>query len=187
MSNYSQETNLIIQSACTSILILELSKESSLIKSDYFKNLAFSFPEVKNVLSDQIGVDNQGALLMILYSLLVIPKELIQKQYEAEYADINEYIDLKKTRGDTNYKSDGQGTDFTRHMRNSISHAKVLFSEKNSVTFVDESRNNEKCEIEIPLHEISTVILKLLDIHKKYITKITTTHKNKSNYILTAD
>lgn len=84
--SYSNEENLIIQSTCNAVLLLSLSMEGEeFIKSDFFKTLDFLFQKIKGMYeSRQTGVGNQGMMLVCLYSLLVLPKELILDTYPDE-------------------------------------------------------------------------------------------------------
>ncbi len=170
MTKYSQEANLILQSACTSILILELNRDNRLLESDFFKRLEFLTPEIKNVITNQIGVGNQGTLLMVIYALLVVPKELLQNQYTSDFDAIDAYIARITKSSQTNYKSDMPTTRYVNHMRNAIAHAKVqILEEEQSVIFSDDSPRNEHCEFKLPVPELIPLINKFLEVHGKYM------------------
>lgn len=169
------EENLIVQSACTAILLLDLSsKNDDFVKSDFYRKMDSFFPNVKKFFEDGgIPIGNQGTMLMCLYTLLVLPKELISNRYQAEYEEINKFIpsitdnEIKDT-----YKIQGE---YLRHIRNAIAHGRVIFNDGNpnniKVTFKDEW-NGAEFLITFSILQIPTLLLKLLAVHQKYIADI---------------
>ncbi len=125
----------------------------------------------------------QGAILIFLYSLLVVPKELAKRDnknnpkfknnYEAEYEKLNPIIDVLAKKKYSNYNSDLNGTNYIQHMRNAIAHGNVEFKANKYITFKDNNNSsNEKCNFSIPLGEdINLVIRKLRDIIEKFINE----------------
>jgi len=134
----TQEDNLLIQSYITTSFLVEL-KNNNFLSSDYFKNLSFGDRSVKEILP-QIGIDNQGALLMSLYSMLVIPKQLISDKFPTEFDDLNKKIGILKSSEQSTYKSDKIKIDYIRHIRNAVAHARVSFQPNQDVTFSDEDK-----------------------------------------------
>ncbi len=171
MAKFSQEANLILQSACASVLMFELNRDNRLLESDFFNDLEFLTPEVKDIIVNQIGIGNQGTFLMVIYALLVVPKELLQNQYASEFNGIDAYIAKIVKTSQTNYKSDVPTIRYINHMRNAIAHAKIKILEEpeRSVIFSDDSPRNEHCEFELPQSELIPLMNKLLKIHGKYI------------------
>ncbi len=168
MAKCSNETNLIIQSACAAVLITELNRDNRLLQSEFFKDLEFLTPTVKDMISYQIGVVNYGGVLMILYALLVVPKELLQNKYSSEYAAIDKYIETIVITKQTDYKRDDPQVQYVKHMRNSVAHLRVKFTDNESVIFCDSSPKGEHCHFEIPFSELIPLINKFLEIHKIY-------------------
>ena len=76
--NYSKEDDLLIQTYLTTEFLFELSN-LKFLESPYYKNANFVDKSVHQFLPT-IGIGNRGALLMTLYSLLIVPKELIEKK-----------------------------------------------------------------------------------------------------------
>ena len=68
--NYSNNNNLLIQSYFTTALLVEL-RNAKFLDSDYYKNARFEDKFVHENLP-KVGIDNQGTLLMVLYTLLVV-------------------------------------------------------------------------------------------------------------------
>jgi hypothetical protein len=62
--------------------------------------MEFGVPEYKNVIST-IRIDNQGTLLLALYSMLVLSKQLIEQEFPDQFDEANirlqQYIVTEKT------------------------------------------------------------------------------------------
>lgn len=171
----TQEDNLIIQSHMTSIFLLELVK-NNFLESDFYLKMDFINPGFKEKISEH-GIDNQGALLMILYSLLVIPKQLINDKFPEEFKNINQMIHSIKIEYESNYSSDIPEVDYLNHIRNAIAHARVVFDPNVSVTFEDKFiSKNEKGNlffmVKIPLNTITSIIDSLRSLFGKYIKSL---------------
>lgn len=82
------EKNLIVQGGLSATLLMALSlKSKEFVSSDFFEK------EMRQCLTSAMydfykegrtEVGNQGTVLMCLYSLLVLPKELLYNKYQAE-------------------------------------------------------------------------------------------------------
>ena len=125
----TQEDNLILQTYYTSVLLAEL-KNNNLINSTFFDSMSFKQPVVKSEIK-KINVDNQGTLLMVLYAMLVVPKEIVEEKYSDEYDKLNVYLENISIDTSSNYPNDMPKVKFIRHIRNAIAHARVKF-ESNS-------------------------------------------------------
>lgn len=173
----NDEDNLIFQSIAIGRLLLEL-KQKNFLDSDYFNN-SYEF-EYKDILKE-ITLDSQGVVLILMYIFFVIPKEVYESELKDKYDEVNKFIKDKIDAGVFNLiKDDYNDDDFVRHMRNSISHSKVRFEPKKSVSFFDDnkkickSNNNVKnfC-LEVPLSEVHIIIGKVHEfIIEYYINRI---------------
>lgn len=76
----SQDENLILQELISVSFIAELHK-NNFLESDFFKNMHFDNPSIKCFIK-KIKIDNQGMLLIFLYSLLLTPKEKIYNEFK---------------------------------------------------------------------------------------------------------
>jgi hypothetical protein len=168
----TQEDNLILQSYYTVVLLNAISK-NKLENSDYFENLDIVSP-IKSAIKE-IGVDNQGCALMVLYAMLVLPKELIENEFSIEYESVNEFLQNEMVSVETNYrnedKDDVSTINFVRHLRNSVAHARVSFTPNISMQFSD-SRGNQSQETfkaVFPLNKLGELINKLQNVHLEYI------------------
>lgn len=176
----TKEDNLIIQSMLTSSLLIDLSfANKEFIKSEFFKGMHAYYPKVKeNFLNEKIPIGNEGTALMLLYALLVIPRELISETYKKEYGEINAFLAEKAMNVIDTYKVKN---DFLRHIRNAVSHAKVEFeytTKSKMITFKDKHGKNEVFSAAFDLNDISILIAdKLFKIHQKYMEDISDRNK----------
>nr|WP_091697555.1 HEPN family nuclease [Algoriphagus locisalis] len=176
----SQEDNLLIQAHFTTVLLVEL-KNNNFLGSDYYDQMKFGDPLIKNSLK-QIQVDNQGALLMTLYAMLVMPKQLLENQYPAEFDHLNKFIDLIKLKASSTYESDSESIDFVRHIRNSVAHARVTFEPNVSVNFLDKNESASRiCEIILPLSSMGYLLEQLQNIFRRYLGQLQTNSRNGPN------
>ena len=169
--NLSQEENIILQSYLTVSLLTELTN-NQFLESDSFSKMDFGNPSLKAMLR-QVGVDNQGCLLMVLYAMLCIPKETIFNKYKAEFDKINAEISKYAVSTHTTYGKDANGRiNYVKHIRNAVAHVKVEFVE-GSVQFSDEdSRTHESFVTKIPLNKIGTILMELQKLTYKYVDDI---------------
>lgn len=174
---YSQKDNILIQMYFTTAFLAELNN-INFLKSDYYKNLVFQDKYVKENLPS-VGIDNQGSLLMFLYTMLVVPKQLLENEFPSEFYELNNVIEKIKSKAESNYKKDGVAIDYIRHIRNSVAHARVDFEPMKTVTFTDMNTNGEVCVITIPLSSIGLFLTSLQKVFMTYIEKLKSKVKNE--------
>lgn len=170
---YTEHENLIIQTYMNFIWLHEMHS-LEFVKTNEYKQLNFSDKYTQNSISER-GVINQGTIPVALYSMLVIPKETIFKEYADNYNEINAFIASElKPLTKTNYKSDKISVDYLRHLRNSVSHVRFdMTTEDGFVIFKDEnSRSLEKFECKLSNLDLGAIVEKLSLVHKKYIQMI---------------
>jgi hypothetical protein len=172
---YTQEENLLIQSYFTTALLTELHNQNFLT-SEYYKNANFEDNFVKENLPS-IGIDNRGTLLIFLYTMLLVPKQLIENDFPSEFAELNNKVNQIKSEANSTYRNDSETIDYIRHMRNAVAHARFTFIPNQAVTFTDENNRGEKCTITIPLNKVGFFLTELQKVFMKYIEKL----KTKSN------
>ncbi|MBM6673383.1 HEPN family nuclease [Marseilla massiliensis] len=181
---YSNQENLIIQSTCNAVLLLTLSKESEIfIDSDFFKRIDFPFPKIKEMYEKgQIKVGNQGMLLACLYSLLVLPKELILDAYKDDYKAVNAWIDDNKEETDT-YPAGRYPSDLKHiyHLRNSISHGNVEFDDTNQENviciFKDNDNSGHNYSLKLSTANVGILASELLKAQEKYMDNLATSNR----------
>lgn len=108
--DYTQEDNLLIQSYFITAFLVELENQDFL-NSDYYKNVSFEDKFVKENLLE-VGIDNQGTLLVMLYTMLVIPKQLLEKDFPTEFKALNEKISELKSKAVSTYQKDSESIDY---------------------------------------------------------------------------
>ncbi len=172
---YSQDDNLLIQSYFTTAFLAELNNKNFLT-SEYYKNANFEDNFVKKNLP-KVGIDNQGTLLIFLYTMLVVPKQLLEHDFPIEFAELNNKVDQIKLETNSTYSNDSETIDYIRHIRNAVAHARLTFIPNQAVTFTDENNRGEKCTITIPLNKVGFFLTELQKVFMKYIEKL----KTKSN------
>jgi hypothetical protein len=165
--NMTQDENLIFQSYFSFCLLAELMRDKRLVRSEFFNSLAFDNKAAK-IAIEKLGVDNQGCLLMCLYSLLVIPKQLLESKYPREFLKINGKIARYSTSTISTYKGEPP-YDYVRHIRNAVSHARVVFNPGQTVEFQDERGPGEKFAVTMPLTALPRLLEDLQAIHMTYI------------------
>lgn len=153
---------------------LFLSKFS---ESEYFENLEFKDPYIKTLIK-QSGVGNKGYVLLTLYSLLVIPKELFSDKYEETSIEFNEIAEKLFHFKESNYPEDSRGINYLRHMRNAISHGKISFQDEGSVIIFLDSRQsrkgNHKSTIKIRLKNLNPLFTFLRSVIYTHISEMQT-------------
>jgi hypothetical protein len=165
---FTQEQTLLFQSYCTVSLLVALTR-NDLLKSDYFESMKFGAPWIKDELR-KIGVDNQGCAMMLLYAMLVLPREILYKDYSSVYNEIDAFLETHTLNTDNKYKSDASSVKYLRHIRNAVAHATVEFRPTNTVIFNDENRRtNEKFSTELPLKYLGDLLNELQRVHIAYI------------------
>lgn len=158
----TNEQNLILQSYINVALFFSLG-ENKFIESDYFNDM--NMPSwLKDQLTD-INVDNRATVLMSLYGMLVVPKELIQNEFPNEFEDVEEFLKEHLHVIENSYTKSKK---LVNHLRNSIAHARVEFIEQESIKFFDES-GDQKFEALMELKDIEPFIIKLQSITFKYV------------------
>lgn len=112
---------------------------------------------------------------MMLYSLLVVPRELYNNELSVEFNNLNKKIKTIKTYEESNYDKDKNGINHIRHIRNAVSHANLNFEPNNYVKFIDTNKCNgkhEKYTIRIPLVNIGELLSELQQIFYRYIENL---------------
>ena len=183
----SQETSLFLQCLATSSLLAELAN-ADFVKSDYFKDLKFGNEDCKNILVVS-GVGNPATMQMMLYALLVIPKEVLSRiefeSLDSKMKEINTaiYVLIEKTETYSTYNGENNisDIDYLRHIRNAVAHSKCEYlSEegKNFVVFIDaDNRNSNVCSIKIECYKVGTILMELQGLIMDYYSKTYQTEK----------
>jgi hypothetical protein len=164
----TQEDNLLIQSFYSTVLLTEL-KNNNFLNSDFFNNMIFGSPQIKGELK-KIGVDNQGCALMILYAMIIVPKELFWEKFPKEKQLIEDFLQNNTVNTVTTYKDDSPKIDFLRHVRNAVAHARISFRPSEAICFSDEdTRTGATFSTELPLTQLGVFLQELMRIHNSFV------------------
>jgi len=173
--------NLIFQSYYAVMLIKALD-DAKRANKNFFDCLPLS-EDFKSEINENVecGLPSQGFLVMFLYALLVLPRELFGKSggnYEDEYSKINETLNSWSMKTESTYDSE-HPCDYIFHIRNAVSHGRVSFEPKKFVRFEDENKHKKdkngkslKFSTEMLLKkngaDVGEFLTTLLEVHKKY-------------------
>lgn len=165
------EADIVIQSYLTMRLWNELMN-NQFLESEYFNNLKFSNDSVKFYVSG-LGMGNQGARMMMLYLMTVIPYELVSKNMPNDVKALNiELGRLLAEHSRSNYSYDCDCIQYFRRIRNAISHGEVSFT-SNGMNLKDSDKNGNESKILIPNDLFPKVLRKFSDFFDKYIENLT--------------
>ncbi len=165
-NNLNKEDDLLIQGYLTIAFLSELNN-LNFLHSESYKSLNFQDEFVKSNLP-HIGLGNRGSLIISLYALLVLPKELYKKLFFGnQFSKINSTIKRLIKDESSNYNRDNKNCklkiDYIYHLRNSVAHGKIEFTD-HTVIFKDENdraQPKESCRFEIELVHIGKIISEL--------------------------
>lgn len=176
MEQITEKESLLLQCLATTSFMAELNNDNFL-SSDYFEKMKFGNEDIKQILK-QSGMGNPAALQMMLYALLVIPKEVLSSndyhRLEAEMQSINSKIDqIVETESISYYEKDKDKIDYLYHMRNAIAHSKCSYTRRNDryfVTFNDKNirKENERCYIVIECRKVGNILMDLQRLILKF-------------------
>ena len=157
MAQLNDKDNLILQMFASIIMLVELQTKD-FTKSEYFKSLQFENPGIKKII-EMIGIGNQGVLLMSLYGMLVLPRELdLQTEYPNDYKNVNDFTKSKATNVQTTYRSDQPNIDYLRHIRNAVAHSKVTMEGTEFLIQDQKARTGESFTCKISREDIGGVV-----------------------------
>ena len=172
MSRLTEEESLFLQCLATTSFLGELSN-AKFLDSDYFKNeLSFENKVCKQILV-QSGLGNPATMQMMLYALLVIPREILTR---TSYETLETYIKrinplvyslIEKEETFSNYSGEieTKSINYFKHIRNAIAHSKCHYNtneNKNYVTFIDNTQDDLKqCHIKIECYKVGYILMEL--------------------------
>lgn len=142
-------------------------------ESEYCRTAKFQDKFLHEIFPKWGRIENPGMLMMALYAMLVIPRQLIKDAFPTEFSEINPLIDTIQTNASSSYKTDKEKIDYIRHIRNTVAHANADFSIGNFVIFRDEDpRSRSKCKIKIPLADVGQLMAKLQSLFLRHTEKV---------------
>lgn len=160
------ESNFYTSLASCNLLIM--LNCNNFLESDEFKNKYFKGSDAWNTqILKQVGIGNLSVMLMILYALIVLPKEQLNNEHSDYLSILDDAIDISCSHYvidiETNYNgeknSDLHTINFHDHMRNAISHGRSKLTNKDKIIFTDKIPNtNIQCKLKFYRQDIGLVV-----------------------------
>jgi len=169
----NSDEQIVFQCYATSWLLMDL-ENNQFLQSEYYRDMTFAVPAVKSMLST-VGITNQGCTLMILYALLVIPKEKFFEDHPAEIAALNAFVASNSRNTKSTYKSDSQAIDFIYHIRNAVAHARISFPSPEVIAFKDRKGKNRDGKVQEFYSELT------LPNFRDFVARLQTVHIARAN------
>lgn len=129
MSDITAEESLLLQCLSTTALLGELANDNFL-ESDYFKRLTFANEDCKTILKIS-GLGNPATMQMMLYALLIVPREILSR---LDYRNLESYIERinplvyslieQDTYSTYDNEESTEKINYFRHIRNAVAHSK---------------------------------------------------------------
>ena len=167
--NNNDKKSLLGQTFATLGLMQQLDRidflHSRCFQALPFTGLGTDGETLKKILLES-GIGNPAMMLMFLYALLVMPKELfsVNPIIEAQLkSETNVYLSECAEIIESTYLSDSDQFNYYRHLRNSVAHAKFTFQLRENcsyVIFCDEKKE-EKCSFKVETLNIGILLSKL--------------------------
>lgn len=166
-----EKKSLLCQTIATAGLIQQLA-ETNFLNSDYYRSLTFdglgTDGKILKGILNQSGIGNPATMLMYLYGLLVMPKELFKtnSQVDGVLKDTtNQFLSSCAVVLESTYQSDNPAFNYYRHLRNAVSHALYSFESPNNTSytiFCDEnSRTAERCKFRVNTEDMGILLSKI--------------------------
>lgn len=169
---YTAEESMLMSIFLT-VEFLATLQSINFTETEMYKQIPFASDMFKEHFRS-IGVGNQGTALMMLYAMLVVPKEnwVKQKKYEDDFKKVNWTISAMMTSCKSTYKSDSPVVNHITHIRNAISHFRIdWIDEPRSFVFRDNNAK-ENYEVVIETQRIGFVMSAVQRIFLKFMQEI---------------
>lgn len=175
-SPYTSEENLLIQNTLNAVFLASLCLDGDhFMESEYFKNMPFLFPKVKEMyVRKQTGIGNLGMLCACLYSLLVLPKEKdLPRIYSTKYEEVNQWIKDNGELLEDTYKAPHE---YIRHLRNTISHGRLEYEETDSekyCLFQDENKaTGQAFRLKMEIGKVGELVKVLIEAQEEFFDEL---------------
>lgn len=166
--------SIFFQTLATTSLLTELGN-MDFLNSEYYQNLHFSSNNdiIKTILKES-ALGNPATLQMFLYTLLVMPKEILmstddkyakkcEEEFDAACKKLIVFSGLAKdVRSNYSDNGDINSFKFYNHMRNAVAHSRCSYKVVNDnyfVTFEDVSSNRKsRCEFTLKTGDVEALL-----------------------------
>lgn len=175
MHSITAEESLLLQCLSTTALLGELSN-ANFLNSDYFEKLPFENESFKTIIK-MSGLGNPATMQMMLYALLIVPKELLSRisynKLETYVARINPQVCLlveECTYSTYDNEDSKEKINYFRHIRNAVAHSKCNYNNENQKNYVEFTDNNtsKQCSIKIECYKVGLILMELQKLIMEY-------------------
>ena len=186
------EESLLSQMVSMATLILAL-QSNQFLRSEFYKEMNFPFgcgnkgienedeqnaEKFMHYILERSGVFNPATAQMLLYGLIVVPREMLKGSDDEECISrckekVNTILQNNSGRlhtTQTTYKGETVSSmNYYKHIRNALAHARCIYTPEEDadhcVTFsdVDMRDENQHCEIKISTFVLGMIILAIRD------------------------
>jgi len=179
------EYNLVAQTMLVLRLINKLKKNDFFI-SEYVNSLDIEDENLK-IMVTKVGIYDLGWIMINLYVLLVLPKQIFFDNYKDQISKLNQEIYQKMLNYTTTYSGEeNKGkVNYINHIRNAVSHSRVSIKnngEKGILIFSD-CWENSNCSLECDETLVIEILEELLKLSVTYCNDKSEDYNNavKSN------
>ncbi|BBE30407.1 hypothetical protein OSSY52_05480 [Tepiditoga spiralis] len=176
--NYTDKEQQIINTLMSFTFLWELHN-LKFLESKCYADLKFKDRFVHEQIKS-IGIMNNGMIPVILYMMLIIPKELFDNtKYSENFKEINKQISNLKNIEiiKSTYKSDEKNINYIRHFRNAVAHMNIK-CEKTVVVFEDKNKK-ENFKIEVSYKALGEIVGFFYKFYAELIEEYKEKYKNK--------
>jgi hypothetical protein len=166
------ENESIFCQALAMTSLLNTMSNNNFLESTYFNKLRFDSNEdnIRKILSAS-GLGNPATMQMLLYILLVMPREVLNDTNDSWIhqcsSEINTLVASLVQSISTTYPNESaenrETINYYRHIRNAVAHSKCSYKTINNtthVTFTDQNPHNidQRCEITIATSNVGIIL-----------------------------
>ena len=199
----TEEESILAQLVSMSALITALST-NNFLQSDFYNQMCLfgdshnrQSCEEKNAelcvreILKKSGEINPATVQMLLYALIVIPKELLANKNDYEKCidlcahQVNDFASKFATKKSSTYKDESDDDiNYYKHIRNALAHSKCTYTPEgnalNYITFQDINMKDKSqhCEIEIPTYALANLVISLQAVLLAHLNIIWETRKS---------
>ena len=179
MSIKQFESNLYTSLASCNLIIM--LNYNHFLESKEYKNNYFNGSDAWNKqILDQVSIGNHSIMLMMLYALIVLPKEQFDHE-NSDYIDIlNKAIDksciqyIKNI--ETSYPRENSKNlstiNFNKHMRNAVSHGRSQLTNEETIIFTDVNcKKNYQASLEFNKQDVGLIIKDVSSTLNQYLNE----------------
>ena len=164
-----EEAQWIAYCACNAMVLCYSAIDKKIIDFELLKIYSKDIEWI-----EKVGMGNPSTLLMVFYSMIVMPKDIFTANIKNDISIINKKFAQKAqsgTKSDYKNESTYNDIDYFRHIRNAVSHGRVEGIGKDRVTFTDKN-DKHTCTMIFCWDDLGSLCNELLELPKAYFDMI---------------